>query len=110
MLNSYRENTLKFDPEECINCGMCSTVCPHGVFAPGKETAVLADKGSCMECGACYLNCPTVAIEVESGVGCASAMIRAALTGNKEVTCGGVGGCCGQDDSGSCDCGEQKSR
>jgi hypothetical protein len=41
-----------------------------------------------MECGACQVNCPTDAISVDSGVGCAAAMIRAALTGKKEVTCG----------------------
>ena len=93
MFNSYHENTLKYDPEECINCGMCSKVCPHGVFIPGKDAAILANKEACMECGACFLNCPTVAIEVESGVGCAAAMIHAALTGGPE-TCGGDG-CCG---------------
>ena len=32
-----------------------------------------------MECGACALNCPVQAIEVQSGVGCAWAMISAAL-------------------------------
>jgi len=42
---------------------------------------------ACMECGACQLNCVTGAIKVESGVGCAAAMIRAALTGKKEATC-----------------------
>jgi ferredoxin len=36
-----------------------------------------------MECGACQLNCPTAAITVDSGVGCASAMIGAALRGKK---------------------------
>ena len=72
---------------------MCSKVCPHRVFIPGKDAAILANKEACMECGACFLNCPTVAIEVESGVGCAAAMIQAALTGGPE-TCGGDG-CCG---------------
>ncbi len=97
MFNSYHENTLKYDPEECINCGMCSKVCPHGVFKPGEDAAILANKEACMECGACYLNCPTVAIEVESGVGCAAAMIQSALTGKPE-SCGG--GCCGTDNDG----------
>jgi hypothetical protein len=40
-----------------------------------------------MECGACMLNCVTGAIRVESGVGCASAMIRSALKGEKEAAC-----------------------
>jgi hypothetical protein len=41
-----------------------------------------------MECGACMVNCPTRAIEVDSGVGCAMAMIKAALLGRDEVVCG----------------------
>jgi NAD-dependent dihydropyrimidine dehydrogenase PreA subunit len=82
-------NTLKFDASLCSNCGMCSVVCPHGVFSPGEKTAVLARPADCMECGACRTNCPTAAISVDSGVGCAAAMIYAALTGKKEPTCGG---------------------
>jgi len=41
-----------------------------------------------MECGACQLNCPTGAISVESGVGCATAMMIAAIKGQKELACG----------------------
>jgi NAD-dependent dihydropyrimidine dehydrogenase PreA subunit len=107
MFNSYKQNTLKYDEEECINCGMCSKVCPHGVFVRGKKSAVLANKEACMECGACLLNCPTTAIEVESGVGCAAAMIQAALTGGEE-TCDN---CCGETDgtheSATCECKEK---
>lgn len=81
-------NTLEFDPELCINCGMCSAVCPHGVLVANEHAVMLARPDACMECGACQLNCPTGAIRVQSGVGCASAMIYAALTGRKEVSCG----------------------
>ena len=81
-------NTLRYDPELCINCGMCSTVCPHGVFAANGHVVMLARPEACMECGACQLNCPTGAIAVESGVGCATAMMYAALTGRKDVGCG----------------------
>jgi ferredoxin len=49
--------------------------------------AELVNPSACMECGACQLNCVTGAIKVDSGVGCAAAMIRAALTGKKEATC-----------------------
>ena len=96
-------NTLEYNPELCINCGMCSTVCPHGVFAPDDRVVQLVHPEACMECGACQQNCLTGAITVDSGVGCAAAMIHAALTGRKEITCGpdpemdacGSSGCCG---------------
>jgi len=88
MATASAPNTLKYDPDLCINCGMCSMVCPHGVFAPDDRVAQLVRPEACMECGACQRNCPTDAIAVDSGVGCAAAMIRAALTGQKEATCG----------------------
>ena len=47
-----------------------------------------------MECGACALNCPPMAIAVDSGVGCASAMFMAALRGKR------------LDDPAACTCGE----
>lgn len=89
-------NTLEYQPELCVNCGMCSIVCPHGVFEPGEQVAELARHEACMECGACQQNCPTGAISVDSGVGCAAAMILAALSGRKEATCGpgGESSCC----------------
>ena len=88
-------NSLAYTPSFCINCGMCSVVCPHGVFKDGKKYAILTRAEACMECGACQLNCPSGAIKVESGVGCATVMIISALKGQKEVTCGGDDGCCG---------------
>ncbi len=81
-------NTLAYLPGRCVNCGRCLEVCPHRVFQRGEGKARLAEPEKCMECGACQANCPTSAIKVESGVGCAAAMIKAALTGKKEVTCG----------------------
>lgn len=84
--NSYLTNTLQYEPGLCSGCGLCIAVCPHGVFAQNGRVAQLVRPEACMECGACQLNCPTGAIRVESGVGCAYAMIRAALTGRKDAT------------------------
>ena len=81
-------NTLQYDPDLCIGCELCSIVCPHGVFAQPDDVAIAVRPDACMECGACERNCPTGAIAVESGVGCAAAMIRAALAGRSEATCG----------------------
>ena len=109
MFNSYTETTLRYYPDRCINCRRCTQVCPHGVFDEGESIAVLARPGACMECGACALNCPVQAIEVQSGVGCASAMISAALRGKDmdsgECTCGGPeDSCCGGVPEKTCDC------
>jgi NAD-dependent dihydropyrimidine dehydrogenase PreA subunit len=92
-------NTLTYDALLCVGCGLCSTVCPHGVFAQEGRKARLVRYGACIECGACQRNCPTGAIEVDSGVGCAQAFIMSALRGKSEP-------CCGPDDedSGACCC------
>lgn len=100
MNDAYATNTLEYDATKCSGCGMCSTVCPHGVFVQAGNVAELVRYERCMECGACSLNCPTGAIVVESGVGCASALMLAALRGKSddEACCGpndGGGSCCG---------------
>lgn len=81
-------NTLKFFPGLCVGCGRCWEVCPHRVFAISEKRVRMTAPERCMECGACQRNCPAGAVSVDAGVGCASAMIKAALTGSKEVTCG----------------------
>lgn len=74
-----KANTLEYDPALCNRCGLCIVVCPHGVFADGDGAVRLVDRDACMECGACRLNCETGAIRVDSSVGCATAMMKAAL-------------------------------
>ncbi|MEW6554002.1 MAG: ferredoxin family protein [Actinomycetota bacterium] len=81
-------NTLEYDPARCNRCGLCAVVCPHGVFENGGDgPARLVDRDSCMECGACRLNCEAGAIKVDSDVGCATAMIKAALLRRDEAAC-----------------------
>lgn len=88
--------TLKLDEEKCIGCGMCVIVCPHAVFSMNNGHAKIENKDACMECGACAQNCLTNALSVQAGVGCAAAVINAAL--------GRDGACCcvveTQNDSG----------
>ena len=105
MFNSYTENTLVLDVDKCTGCTLCTMVCPHAVFAMDGRKAKIVNYSACMECGACQLNCPARAISVKSGVGCAAAMINAALTGRKEVSCGGPSCGCGEDSPKSGCCG-----
>ncbi len=87
-----RDISLKLDVTRCRGCGMCEIVCPHGVFAVAGNQARISDRDACMECGACARNCPANAIAVNSGVGCAEAIISGMITGKE--TCCGEGGCC----------------
>jgi ferredoxin len=56
------------------------------VLALEEGIAVVRERDACMECGACAKNCPEEAISVRSGVGCASAVINAAL-GRSQAAC-----------------------
>ena len=78
--------TLKLFNEKCIGCGMCLTVCPHSVFILNNGKVSIQDRDSCMECGACVINCPSDALAVKVGVGCATAVINAAL-GKESSSC-----------------------
>ena len=91
--------TLQFSESKCNGCQRCIEVCPHGVFQMGGKKAAITDKDLCMECGSCQNNCEQEAIQVESGVGCAEAIIRGLLTG-KEPSCG----CDGESESSSSCC------
>ncbi|MGM0487806.1 MAG: mercury methylation ferredoxin HgcB [Planctomycetota bacterium] len=88
--------TLVLDSAKCSGCGMCLTVCPHGVFAMEDGKAAIVDRDACMECGACALNCPCQAVTVDSGVGCVAAIIKGALAGREpDCDCAGGSTCCG---------------
>jgi NAD-dependent dihydropyrimidine dehydrogenase PreA subunit len=78
--------TLVLDEQRCIGCGMCLAVCPHAVFAMAHGRVRMNDRDACMECGACVRNCPAEAIAVQAGVGCAAAVINAAL-GRQSSSC-----------------------
>ena len=87
--------TLKYDSGKCAGCGRCEEVCPHGVFKMQDKRAAITDRDLCMECGACALNCEFGAITVNSGVGCAAAIINSMISGGPPSCDCSDGSCCG---------------
>ena len=80
--------TLSLDQSRCSGCGMCSIVCPRGVFQKTDGKPIVIARDSCIECGACALNCPSGAVSVRTGVGCATAVLNS-MFGRKSS-----GACC----------------
>lgn len=89
--------TLNYNSEKCTGCRRCAEVCPHGVFEMRDKRAVVTDRDLCMECGACALNCEFGAITVNTGVGCAAAIINSLINGGPpSCDCNSeAGNCCG---------------
>lgn len=46
--------------ENCVQCGICASVCPLGLIDPGNSDDI---KESCMKCGACVKLCPYGAMQ-----------------------------------------------
>ena len=93
----YLENvtTLELDEQKCTGCRKCIEVCPHAVFEMNGKKARIIDRDACMECGACAMNCAADALTVDSGVGCASAIISGAIRGTEPTCdCGSNTDCC----------------
>lgn len=87
--------TLALSEQQCSGCGMCVSVCPHGVFRIENRKARIIDRDACMECGACARNCLSDALTVATGAGCAYAIMVGAIRGTEPTCdCHGSTDCC----------------
>ncbi|MBN2340771.1 MAG: 4Fe-4S binding protein [Deltaproteobacteria bacterium] len=87
--DEYLKNvvTLSLNETACNGCSTCLQVCPHQVFIIRNKKAIIARKDGCMECGACQRNCEQGAITVQTGVGCAAAIINSVFSKSNTACC-----------------------
>lgn len=51
----------KIDKDQCIECGLCKSICPKSVIDISKDFAYEIKEG-CVSCGLCAKHCPVNAI------------------------------------------------
>ncbi|MDD3926595.1 MAG: 4Fe-4S binding protein [bacterium] len=55
-------NPLQVNRSSCRECGLCTRVCPMGLYpASGREEGRFAD-GDCIKCAGCAVSCPVKAL------------------------------------------------
>ena len=59
---------IHVDPERCVDCGICTSVCPSGALrSQGPNWALQFHATSCLVCEQCIPSCPLEAIHLGLG-------------------------------------------
>ena len=59
--------TVVWDEAKCVQCGLCLSLCPRGVFKRDADWKIRVDVEACRPCGRCSDACPTQAIQAPRG-------------------------------------------
>lgn len=63
---SYAAQKISKDEESCIQCGLCTAICPTDAMTwDTKKRVIIFDRERCTACGMCTRVCPVRAIFVE---------------------------------------------
>ena len=58
------QKRIDVDPEACIHCGACYSLCPVDAISFRTDRKVVFDIEKCVACGLCVDTCPTRAIHL----------------------------------------------
>ncbi len=68
---------IQIDPERCVDCGICSSVCPSGALVFEAPTwALRFEAQHCLVCEQCIPSCPFEAISLGMSLGMAPGLDR----------------------------------
>jgi NAD-dependent dihydropyrimidine dehydrogenase PreA subunit len=68
MLNLNKSENMPsvtLDQDKCVNCKICITTCPMGVYEDKTDTVEVKHDDQCIACMGCVPACPVEAIVVE---------------------------------------------
>lgn len=59
---SLLSKTIVLDEEKCVDCGLCTSVCPTDALNLGKDDLLVFDNEKCVACQMCVITCPMKAM------------------------------------------------
>ena len=58
------DHGVSLDESECVDCGVCISICPREVFSFDAEWKLRLDEKKCILCGKCIDACPHRALSL----------------------------------------------
>ncbi len=58
------KSDIYINEEQCVNCGLCLSYCPSGVYSRDDDWNIFMDLSKCVKCGRCQDICPFKAIKL----------------------------------------------
>lgn len=57
---------IRRDESECVECGVCTAICPTAALHMDDDRRLVFDKERCTVCTLCTRVCPVQALQVDS--------------------------------------------
>jgi len=63
---AIQKNSITRDKNECVDCGLCISICQKHVFSFDKDWTLKIDESRCVLCGRCAAFCPQRALSIQT--------------------------------------------
>jgi NAD-dependent dihydropyrimidine dehydrogenase PreA subunit len=60
-----QKDAISRNPNECVDCGLCISICQKQVFSFDENWSLQANTERCVLCGRCSANCPQRALTMQ---------------------------------------------